>query len=110
MTDDEYKTELIRFAATVDELRPPGILVDLRDFGFLVRDAIWEWRLANISPRYNAAGVQRFAFVIQQSAPIPARMNRPSAGDAFVTRAFDSRQQAIEWLTSDQPANAAQAP
>jgi hypothetical protein len=110
MSDDDYKTELILFADQVDQLRPARILVDLCDFRFVMHDTLWEWRLTNISARYNSAGVERFAFVLRQDSPIPPRMNQSSAGEAFITRAFRSRQQAIDWLTSGQPANAAQAP
>ena len=56
------------------------------------------WRLANISPRYNAAGVQRFAFLFPESAQLSPMMNQSGEGERFITRAFNGQEQAFAWL------------
>ena len=56
------------------------------------------WRLANISPRYNAAGVRRFAFLVPESAQIPPMMNQSGEGERFITLAFIGEEQAFAWL------------
>jgi hypothetical protein len=57
-----------------------------------------EWRDANIVPRYNAAGVKKFAF--HMPAGMPAIGTAPSReGPAdYPTAYFGRRQDALDWL------------
>lgn len=52
----------------------------------------------NISSRYSAAGIRRFAFVLPKDAPIPPMMNQSAPGESFLTRAFNSEDRAAIWL------------
>jgi hypothetical protein len=61
---------------------------------------VGQWRLKNISTRYNAAGVQRFAFVFPKDSQIEPMANQPSEGEQFLTQAFDTHEQATAWLTA----------
>jgi len=56
------------------------------------------WRVKNISNRYAAAGVERFAFLFPEGSQIPPMMNQSSEGESFLTRAFSSREEATAWL------------
>jgi hypothetical protein len=98
MTDEDMKNELLVFAGRVEENRASGILVDVEKFRHRMGTEAQQWRVQNISPRYSAAGVKRFAFLFPPDAEIPAAMNQSAEGEAFLTRAFNSRQQAIAWL------------
>jgi hypothetical protein len=64
---------------------------------------IQPWRVKNISSRYSAAGVRRFAFLLPQGSQIPPMMNQSAAGEEFVTRGFTNQDQAVAWLVSSQP-------
>jgi hypothetical protein len=58
------------------------------------------WRDANIIPRYNAAGVARFAFHMPAGMPMigtPPAAERPGR---FPTGYFGRRQAALDWLAS----------
>lgn len=101
MTDEDMKGELMIFAGYVEDKKAPRILVDVTKFRYRMRTEVQEWRIRNISTRYNAAGVLRFAFIFPQNAPIPSTMNQSSPGEDFVTRAFGSRDEAIAWLTEE---------
>ena len=101
MTDADMKNELALFAGNVENKRAPRILVDVAKFGLKMSPEVQEWRLKNISTRYNAAGVLRFAFIFPPNVPIPSTMNQSSPGEDFVTRAFGRRDEAIAWLTGD---------
>lgn len=79
MTDEEFKGELTRFAHHVDEQKAPRILVDVANFRHQLSAETQQWRVRHISTRYNAAGVQRFAFVFSKDTPIPPMATR-SAG------------------------------
>ena len=98
MSDDDFKNALALFADYVEEKKACGILVDVRHFRHKMGPDVQPWRLANISPRYNAAGVQRFAFLFPEGAQTPPIMNQSGEGEQFITRAFISQEKAFAWL------------
>jgi hypothetical protein len=101
MTDDDFKSQLELFAGLVERKRAQGILVDVARFRHQHANGpeVQKWRIRNISPRYSAAGVRRFAFLMPPAAQIPPMMNQSSPGEGFLTRAFNSADQAMSWLT-----------
>jgi hypothetical protein len=99
MTDEEFKASLTLFAGHVEKMGARGILVDVEDFRHRMGPDVQEWRIKNISPRYAAAGVTRFAFLFPPSSEIPPMMNQSADGESFATRAFTSQDQAVDWLT-----------
>ena len=42
----------------------------------------------------------RFAFLLPADAPVPPMMNQSAAGENFLTRGFNSAEQAMAWLTA----------
>src|SRR5579864_8361470 len=99
MTDDQFKTELVLFAGYVEQKKARGILVDVSRFRHKMAPNVQEWRVKNISNRYSAAGVQRFAFLLPNGSPVPPMMNQSSPGEKFATRAFNDLNEAKKWLT-----------
>jgi len=100
MTDEEFKRELTLFAGYVEEKKASGILVDVANFGYKMGPDIQQWRVKSISSRYDAAGVKRFAFLLPKDSQISPMMNQSSPGERFLTRAFNSLEQATAWLTA----------
>ena|SRR5215471_1721530 len=100
MTDEDFKSELQLFAGLVESKNAQGILVDVACFRHKIGPAVHEWRIKNISTRYSAAGVRRFAFLLPADAPVPPMMNQSSPGESFLTRGFNSAEQAMAWLTA----------
>jgi hypothetical protein len=98
MTDEDFKADLTRFAGHVEQRRARGILVDVRRFRHTMGPGVQEWRVRNISSRYDAAGVRRFAFLFPPGAQIPPPMNQSSEGESFLTRAFISQEEAVAWF------------
>lgn len=99
MTDEEFKAELTLFAGHVEQKKARGILVDVKGFRHKPGPEVLPWRVKNISNRYSAAGVGRFAFLFPEGAQIPPMMNQSSPGENFLTQAFASRKQALAWLS-----------
>ncbi|HKE29333.1 MAG TPA: hypothetical protein VKB88_43580 [Bryobacteraceae bacterium] len=99
MTDEDFKTELELFAGLVERKKAQGILVDVAHFRHKMGPEVQEWRLKNISGRYFAAGVRRFAFLFPAGASVPPAMNESAPGENFVTRAFNDPKKAMTWLT-----------
>jgi hypothetical protein len=102
MTDEDFKTELTLFAKQVEDKRAPRILIDVSKFRHRPGAEMGEWRLKNISTRYNAAGVQRFAFLFSKDSQIPPMASQSAEGELFLTQSFNSREQATAWLTTSE--------
>jgi len=99
MTDEDFRAELTLFAGYVEKQKAHGILVDVSKFRHRMAPSVQAWRVKNISSRYNAAGVKRFAFLFPKESQFPS-MPESSEGEVFLTRAFNSRDQAVAWLTT----------
>jgi len=99
MTDEDFKSELELFAALVGRKKAQGILVDVTHFRHTIGPEAQEWRVKNISGRYFAAGVRRFAFLFPAGASVPPAMNESVPSENFVTRAFNDPKKAMTWLT-----------
>ena len=102
MTDEDFKTELTLFAKQVEDKRAPRILIDVSKFRHRPGAEMAEWRLKNISTRYNAAGVQRFAFLLSKDSQIPPMASQSAKGELFLTQSFNSYEQATDWLTGSE--------
>jgi len=93
MTDDDFKDALEAFVDLAEGRRALNLLVDVRDFRHPVGEELGVWRGAAIVPRYNRAGIRKFAYVV--TGP-----GGPSGGpgENFETRAFDSEAAALAWF------------
>jgi hypothetical protein len=107
MTDEDWMTGLMVLAAEAEALGTAAILVDAVEFrhDFGDRDASMAWRDQHVIPRYNRAGVKRFAFVMPPGFPGPTaeagaepRIDGPAA--QFPTQWFADRANALAWLAS----------
>lgn len=101
LDSEGFNAWLALFAGIVEERRRPGVLVD--GLAFLMDPAHMdgEWRDANIIPRYNAAGVRRFAFVMPAGMPAIGAAPAPEGPGDFPTGYFGRREDAIAWLAAD---------
>ncbi len=95
----DFRAELTLFAGYAEKQKAHGILVDVSKFRHRMAPNVQAWRVKNISSRYNAAGVKRFAFLFPEESQFPS-MPESSEGEVFLTRAFNSRDQAVAWLTT----------
>ena len=70
MTGDEFNSLLATFAGCVETKKRRGCLVDSVQFKMPMDRMNSSWRDENIIPRYNAASVAKFAFVMP-AHPMP---------------------------------------
>jgi hypothetical protein len=99
MTDGGFMATLCLFAWEAEQARPRGLLIDAVQFRHQFGSGVMEWRDAHIIPRYGAAGVRRFAFIMP--AGFPQAGKEAVEGQAiFPTKWFTSRRDAIGWLTA----------
>ena len=97
MTDGGFMATLCLFASEAEKARRRGLLIDATEFRHAFGPGIMEWRDAHIIPRYGAAGVRRFAFLMP--ADFPRAGTEAIEGPAiFPTKWFIDRNEALEWL------------
>ena len=98
MTSNEFNEWMSQFATEVERTGRKLSLVDALQFRMPPdrRDA--GWRDANIIPRYNKAGVQRFAFLMPEQMPLIGTAPAPEEPANFPTGYFGTRRDAVAWL------------
>jgi hypothetical protein len=98
MTDGAFMATLCLFATEAEKVRPKALLIDARAFRHTFGPGVMTWREGAVIPRYGAAGVRRFAFVIPPSSP-RAGVEEVEGPALFTTRWFVDRDEAIRWAT-----------
>ena len=101
MTDAAFKATLALLAWKAEELRPAFILIDATVFRHQFGDGVMQWRDDCIIPRYGAAGVTKFAFIMPDGFPNAMEKGGREAIDGpavFPTAWFLQRENALAWL------------
>ena len=101
MTDGGFMATLCLFASEAEKARRHGLLIDATEFRHPFGPGIMEWRDAHIIPRYGAAGVRRFAFLMPGDFP-GARTEAIEGPAIFPTKWFIDRHEALEWLGANR--------
>jgi len=103
MTDAAFKATLALFASEAEKIRPSFLLIDATDFRHSFAPGVMEWRNDAIIPRYGAAGVKKFAFLMPAGIPNTMESGGKEVIDGpatFPTAWFCVRQNALNWLES----------
>jgi hypothetical protein len=99
MTDGAFMATLCLFVWEAEKARPGGLLIDATEFRHRFGEGVMAWRDAHVIPRYGAAGVRKFAFVMPPGFP---NIGKESVeGNAvFLTKWLANREEALAWLSS----------
>jgi predicted enzyme related to lactoylglutathione lyase len=97
MTDGGFMATLCLFASEAEKARPKALLIDATDFRHEFGPGLMEWRDAHIIPRYGAAGVRRFAFLMPAGFARDG-MEATEGPAVFPTKWFVDRRAALDWL------------
>jgi hypothetical protein len=100
MTDGGFMATLCLFVWEAEKARPKGLLIDAREFRHAFGPGVTEWRDAHIIPRYGAAGVRRFAFLMPVGFP-KVGADAFEGPAIFPTRWFVDREQAFSWVRAE---------
>jgi hypothetical protein len=104
MSDEGFKETLELFAAEGERAKPSYMIVDATEFHHELGDGVMEWRDREIIPRYNSAGVKKFAFLGPAGMPGTVESGgtpSPEGAANFPTGWFTGRQRAYQWLMED---------
>lgn len=97
MKDKDFQREALDFRSYVEEYKPEGILVDMRNFGFKLTPEISSWRDQNIVSVYNQIRLKRFAFVVNDVSNYADQKIKDK--NTFETRYFDDMDVALKWVS-----------
>ncbi len=100
LTKPAFQAFLTRFATIAEEHPTPGLLVDATAFRMPPQHMDGPWRDANIIPRYNRAGVRKFAFHMPPGTPLIGAAPRVEGPATFPTAYFGQRRDALAWLAA----------
>jgi uncharacterized protein len=100
MTDGGFMATLALFASEAEKARPKGLFIDATEFDHRFGPGVMEWRDAHIIPRYGAAGVRKFAFLMPSGFP-KAGTEAVEGPAVFPTKWFVRRQEALGWLRAN---------
>jgi hypothetical protein len=101
MSDEDFKETLELFAAEGEQIRPEYMIIDATRFHHRLGDGLPEWRDREIIPRYNSAGVKKFAFLWPPDMPGTVESGatpKPEGSANFPTGWFAGRQRTYQWL------------
>jgi hypothetical protein len=100
MAVGQFRDWLARFAGEVERCRRAGVLVDGTSFLMDQSSMDDRWRNEHIVPRYNAAGVRKFAFHMPEGMPAIGQPPAAEGPATFPPAYFARRQAAVDWLAS----------
>ena len=103
MSEQQFRDGVSRLAQFLEQAHFPNALVDITVMGYRPAAEFEPWRQANIIPRYNAAGVKRFGFLMPAGAPTVETGQQPAVEGSvatFPTGYFASRDRALKWFES----------
>jgi hypothetical protein len=104
MSELQFRAAIERLAGLMERDRPPNVLVDMASLEYRPADDFEQWRQSHIIPRYNKAGVTKFAFILSEGAPNTVEAGTLPAIEgsaAYPTGYFGTRDRAIAWFRSD---------
>jgi hypothetical protein len=101
MNDDGFKETIQLQAAEGERLKPAYMFIDATEFFHQFGEGVMDWRDEHVIPRYNTAGVTKFAFLMPEGTPgtVEAGTEPAIEGRAtFPTARFTTRETAYAWL------------
>ena len=101
MSEQQFRDGISRLAQFLERTQMPHALVDVTQMEHAPADDFEPWRQANIIPRYNAAGVKKFAFLMAQDYSATAENGTtpaPEGAANFPTGYFRSRDAVAKWF------------
>ena len=101
MSGEDFNQFLAQFASVIEKSQCNNALVDAVQFKMDMSKMSMGWRDEHIIPRYNAAGIKKFAFIMPSGMPAIGSEPHIEGPANFPTGYFGSRQNAFSWFNND---------
>ncbi|MEM9563323.1 MAG: hypothetical protein AAGA93_11930 [Actinomycetota bacterium] len=99
-TTESFNDRCVLFADVVERTGRTRVLIDAVQFGMNAEDLDVEFRDTRVTPRLNAAGLEKIALVVPADFPPVGAPPAPEGPADFPTAFFASRSEARAWLES----------
>ncbi|MEM7273718.1 MAG: hypothetical protein AAF547_11610 [Actinomycetota bacterium] len=99
-TSQSFNDRCILFADLVERTGRTRVLIDAVQFGMNAADLDVEFRDTRVTPRLNAAGLEKIALVVPAEFPPVGAPPAPEGPADFPTAFFATRSEARAWLDS----------
>ncbi|TAE75158.1 MAG: hypothetical protein EAZ85_03005 [Bacteroidetes bacterium] len=103
MTEEEYKQEFLNYLDIILKVRPKKIIPDTRNMFFPIVPKLQEWTNQVVFPPSLEMGLNKAAFVVSQEMIAQLSIEQTMEeheGVKFVTRYFESKEEAKQWILS----------
>ena len=98
MSKNEFERWLTVFAESEERVRRANCLIDATSFKMDPANSDGPWREVHIVPRYNAAGVRKFAFHFPDGMPLIGSPPQVEGVAKYPTGYFGRRQDVLDWF------------
>ncbi|MCA9665333.1 MAG: hypothetical protein KC503_07085 [Myxococcales bacterium] len=98
MSGDDFNDFLSTYASHVERCGRSGALVDAVQFHMDIKKMSMGWRDEHIVPRYNKAGLTKFAFIMPAGMPAIGKAPAREGPADYPTAYFATRAEALAWL------------
>lgn len=98
----QFKGSMLKFSGFALQNKARAVLIDSRAFAgqkaFPSMEEMYAWRSREVSPVYNEAGVEKFAFLFGTGFPIPPSNGEKGENENYPTRYFTDEGMAFDYL------------
>ena len=99
-TTESFNDRCVLFADLVEQSGRTKVLIDAVQFGMNAQDLDVEFRDTKVTPRLNAAGLEKIALIVPADFPPIGAPPAPEGPADFPTAFFATRSEARAWLAS----------
>ncbi len=99
-TTQSFNDRCVLFADIVERSGRTKVLIDAVQFGMSTEDLDVDFRDTQVTPRLNAAGLEKIALIVPADFPPVGAPPAPEGPADFPTAFFATRSEARAWLES----------
>lgn len=100
LTTETFSQRQAVIAGVVEQCGRSGMLVDTLQLVMNPGEIDDDWRDANVTPRFNAAGVEKLALLVPAAVPLVGATPMHQGPAEYPTAFFATRADARAWLQS----------
>ena len=100
LNESEFKTEMLELAKFFEEHKPVNVLIDMRDFYFVVVPEMQTWVNENVNSKLSGINSLKTAFVVSSDlfASISVEQTLEDNKESINNRFFENENDAEKWL------------
>jgi len=101
MNEEEFKTEMLQLVKFIEQFQPHKLLIDMRNFYFIVIPELQEWINTNVNSLLAKMNETKTAYIVSSDLFASVSVEQTveeSAGKLMTTMFFEGENEARKWL------------